>query len=97
MSAFRATLEEVVEADLLLHVLDASDPDRDEKREVVLNVLKELGAENHPMLTVFNKMDLIPDLTAGFASDAILVSAVTGAGLDHLVDAILHEVSPVRV
>src|SRR5207237_6054960 len=97
VSAFRATLEEVVEADLMLHVLDASDPDRDEKREVVLNVLKEIGAENHPMLTVFNKMDLIPDLTAGFDSDAILVSAVTGAGLDHLVDAILHEVSPVRV
>src|SRR6266481_6357835 len=94
VSAFRATLEEVVEADLILHVLDASDPDREEKREVVLNVLKEIGAENHPMLTVFNKIDLVPDLTL---TDGIFVSAVTGAGLDHLVDAIFHEVSPVRV
>src|SRR5207237_3564384 len=50
VSAFRATLEEVVEADLMLHVLDASDPDREEKRKVVLKVLAEIGAENHRML-----------------------------------------------
>src|SRR5437899_4876040 len=106
VSAFRATLEEVVEADLILHVLDASDPDREEKHEVVLKVLEQIGAATHPMLTVFNKIDLIPDLTPsrsgkgsgeGFASDAIFVSAVTGAGLDDLVDAIVHQVSPVRV
>src|SRR6516162_4167045 len=62
VSAFRATLEEVVEADLILHVIDASDPDREEKRQVVLDVLKEIGAENHRMLTVFNKIDLISEL-----------------------------------
>ena len=106
VSAFRATLEEVVEADLILHVLDASDPDREEKHEVVLKVLEQIGAANHPMLTVFNKIDLVPDLVPSpsgrgegedFASDAIFVSAVTGAGLDHLVDAIFHKVGPVRV
>jgi GTP-binding protein HflX len=62
VSAFRATLEEVVEADLILHVIDASDPAVQEKREVVLKVLEEIGAGNHPMLTVYNKIDLVPQL-----------------------------------
>ena len=128
VSAFKATLEEVVEADLILHVIDASDPDREEKREVVLKVLEEIGAENHRMLTVFNKIDLISELrpspvfeaspcrarssrslplgeggraegeaAEGLNDDVICVSAVTGEGLDHLVDEIVHEVSPVRV
>src|SRR5439155_1675348 len=44
VSAFRATLEEVVESDLILHVIDVSDPDREEKRQVVLDVLREIGA-----------------------------------------------------
>src|SRR4029077_14211152 len=61
VSAFRATLEEVVEADLILHVIDVSDPEFEEKRKVVLSVLKEIGAGDHPMLTVFNKLDLLPD------------------------------------
>src|SRR5436189_5396209 len=60
VSAFRATLEEVVEADLILHVIDVSDPDREEKETVVRDVLKEIGAGNHPMLTVYNKADLLP-------------------------------------
>jgi GTP-binding protein HflX len=96
VSAFRATLEEVVEADLVLHVIDASDPDWREKREVVLKVLEEIGAGNHPMLTVFNKMDLVEDREPEEA-DANYVSAVSGEGLDHLVEEIVHHVSPVRV
>src|SRR4029079_6293684 len=52
VSAFRATLEEVVEADVILHVIDASDPDHEQKRRVVLDVLKEIGAGDHPVLTV---------------------------------------------
>src|SRR3989449_9697520 len=59
VSAFRATLEEVVEADLILHVIDASDPDREEKQQTVLDVLKEIGAAGHPLLTVYNKADLL--------------------------------------
>src|SRR2546421_9975253 len=61
VSAFRATLEEVVEADLILHVIDVSDPAYEQKREVVLKVLEEIGAGNHPMLTVYNKADLLED------------------------------------
>src|SRR5206468_7282303 len=96
VSAFRATLEEVVESDLILHVIDGSDPDHDEKRTVVLNVLEEIGAGNHPMLTVFNKMDLVPDSERA-VSETVYVSAVTGEGLDRLVDEIVREVNSVRV
>src|SRR5207247_8044337 len=61
VSAFRATLEEVVEADLILHVIDASDAEHEDKRRVVLDVLKEIGAGDQPRLTVYNKADLIGD------------------------------------
>src|SRR3989475_8191179 len=91
VSAFRATLEEVVESDLIVHVIDVSDPDHDEKRVVVLRVLEEIGAGNHPMLTVFNKMDLAADLDYTL-SDGIYVSAITGEGLDVLVNEIVREV-----
>jgi len=93
VSAFRATLEEVVQADLILHVIDVSDPDREEKQQVVLDVLKEIGAGDHPFLTVYNKVDLMPDARG----DGILVSAITGKGLDQLVEQIVQHVSPVRV
>jgi GTP-binding protein HflX len=94
VSAFRATLEEVVEADLILHVIDVSDPDHEDKREVVLGVLKEIGAGDHPMLTVYNKSDL---LNGPAPEEGTLVSAATGEGLTELVDEIVHHVSPVRV
>jgi len=98
VSAFRATLEEVVEADLILLVLDVSDPDREQKQEVVLDVLKEIGAGDHPILTVYNKADL---LDAGAAKqltvDGLLVSAATGEGLERLVAEIVQHVGTVRV
>ncbi len=93
VSAFRATLEEVVQADLILHVIDVSDPDREMKREVVLDVLEDIGAGNHPILTVYNKADLLEEP----APAGLLISSVTGAGLDHLLDGIVHQVSSVRV
>jgi GTP-binding protein HflX len=96
VSAFRATLEEVVEADLILHVVDVSDPNREEKRQVVLDVLKEIGAGDHPMLTVYNKADLASTQDV-LPEEGLLVSAVTGEGLDDLVSAIVHHVTPVRV
>jgi GTP-binding protein HflX len=94
VSAFRATLEEVVEADLILHVVDVSDPDREEKRAVVLDVLDEIGAGDHPRFTVYNKVDLIgpEDDLPLLKSNEFVVSAVTGDGLQALVDQIVHEV-----
>ncbi len=95
VSAFRATLEEVVESDLILHVIDASDPHREDKRKVVLDVLKEIGAGDHAQLTVYNKADLLPDPSRELA-DGILVSAVTGQGLERLLEEIVLHVNPVR-
>jgi GTP-binding protein HflX len=85
VAAFRATLEEVVEADLLLHVRDVSHPDSPAQKADVLEVLggllpPEKLSEN--MLEVLNKIDQLPEgLPAG---NAIAVSALTGSGIDHL-------------
>ena len=59
VESFKATLEEVIEADLLLHVIDAADPERDELAEVVNGVLDEIGADGVSQLRVFNKIDLL--------------------------------------
>jgi GTP-binding protein HflX len=92
VDAFRATLEEVSGADLLLEVVDAADPDFVAQQEAVQSVLDELGAGATPRLTVFNKIDLLDaDLRSGPmpASDqAVFVSAATGEGLDRLSTAI---------
>jgi GTP-binding protein HflX len=96
VASFRATLEEVVEADLLLHVIDASHPTWEEQREVVERVLAELGAQDRPVLHVFNKMDNLepPEREALEARMALLlpgsvfVSAVAPDGLDPLRDAL---------
>lgn len=81
VAAFRATMEEAVEADLLLHVVDITDPDYLDKTEVVEDVLGTLGADRSRLLTVFNKIDLAaePDREKG-----LLVSARTGEGLSDL-------------
>ncbi len=94
VSAFRATLEEVVESDLILHVVDASDVDRDEKREVVLDVLDEIGAGDHPRFTVYNKLDLLgpDDPLPRLKSNEFMVSAVTGQGVSELVERIVQKV-----
>jgi GTP-binding protein HflX len=96
VSAFRATLEEVVEADLILHVVDLSDPEHADKQRVVHEVLTEIGAGDHPKLTVYNKADLLGphDPLPLLKSNEIVVSAVTGEGLTELVQRILHEVVP---
>lgn len=88
VAAFRATLEEVVEADLLLHVTDASAPDSDAREGAVQAVLEEIGAGGKPRLEVLNKVDLVPERLGALQAArpaAIPVSARTGAGLEGLV------------
>ena len=90
MAAFRATLEEVTEADLLLHVIDASHPERDRQVAAVRRVLSEVGAEDVEIIEVYNKVDAIDAaaaarITAQFDT-AVLLSARTGAGIDALLD-----------
>ena len=86
VDAFRATLEEVMRADLLLEVVDAADPDFVGQQAAVQTVLDELGAGEKPRITVFNKIDLLPDDggTPPSSDHAVFVSATTGAGLDAL-------------
>ena len=92
VTSFRATLEEVERAELLLHVRDAASPTLDEQRAQVEAVLKELGVMDKPTLQVLNKIDLLPagsSLLPGSQGDAtIAVSALTGDGLDDLLHAI---------
>ncbi len=89
VEAFRSTLEEVRDADLLLHVVDGSAPDPEAHIEAVRSVLDEIGASSVPELLVVNKIDRNPParrLTEGHPG-AVAVSAVTGEGTDALVRA----------
>ena len=89
VAAFRATLEEVAEADLLLHVVDAAHPQAMRQAEAVFETLEDIGAAGKPILGVLNKIDCLPDpgtafsLVPGF-SDGASISALTGEGLDGL-------------
>ncbi|OPZ63714.1 MAG: GTPase HflX [Firmicutes bacterium ADurb.Bin506] len=100
--AFRATLEEVTEADVLLHVVDASHPNAAEHCEAVFEVLEEIGASEHPTITVLNKSDL-PEAAGAIERlrneypVSVAVSAITGTGLDKLAEMIQDELSPRRV
>ncbi len=89
VNAFRATLEELREADLLLHVLDASNPQWPRQRDAVDAILHELELDRAPRLLVFNKCDLAAP-TATVDPGALQVSATTGAGLDSLRAALIE-------
>ena len=88
VQAFKATLEEVVHSDLLLHIVDAADPLRDERIEQVQGVLDEIGASEVPQLVVLNKADLLTTQQKQDCNSASLVSAVTGEGVGGLLNAI---------
>jgi GTPase len=97
VAAFRATLEEVASAELLVHVIDAAAPDRSRRIEAVRRVLLEVDAGSVPTLEVFNKSDLVaPDdvrrLQAANPS-ALCLSALTGDGRQELIDAIVSRLS----
>jgi GTPase len=92
VAAFRATLEEVADADLVLHVIDAAASDRDRRMAAVRDVLQEVGAIDVPLVEVYNKCDqLTPDERRRLADldpAALPVSALTGDGVDELVETI---------
>lgn len=101
VEAFKATLEEVVQAELLLHVVDLSHPQADEQIAAVNNVLKEIGAEGKPTIMVFNKMDkfggngLLANYTDLFPN-GVGVSAKTNEGIDTLIQELGTQLRPVR-
>lgn len=89
IASFRATLEEVNEADMLLHVVDVSHPNVRRQIDAVDNVLEELGAIKNPILMVFNKIDKLDDMNELSSlkreyPNNVEISALTGKGLDNL-------------
>ena len=88
VDAFKATLEELEYADLLLHVIDVSDPGWMEQAQVVESLIQELGVSETPRLEVFNKCDRVPGEILPHGADIVPISAKTGAGLDGLLAAI---------
>lgn len=87
IEAFRSTLEEAKYADILIHVVDASNPHMDEQMYVVYETLRELGVEQKEVITLFNKQDKLPEteIFRDFKADYVLkISARTGQGLEEL-------------
>ena len=114
IAAFKSTLAETRDADLLLHVVDAADPEHDQRIEEVQRVLEEIGAQDVPQIFVFNKIDKLavngvdgeeasqertPRLESidGGRTARVWVSAVTGAGLDLLREALTQALQRDRV
>ena len=94
VDAFRATLEEAIQADLLLHVVDVSSPQREEHVEAVNAVLAEIGAADVPQILILNQIDRVPGMAPEIVRESygkilnIKVSAFTGAGIDALREAL---------
>lgn len=95
VEAFKATLEEVAQADLVLHVVDAAAPDLEERRRTVRRILGEIGAGEVPALEVLNKIDLLEEPTV--PAGAVEISALTGAGVADLKAAIVARLGLGRV
>ena len=88
VDAFRATLEELEYADLLLHVIDAADPDREAHIDVVDRLIAKLAKSGTPVLRCYNKADLVEKTEIPIGADVVGISAATGQGMDALLQAI---------
>ncbi len=88
VNAFHATLEELEYADLLLHVIDSSDPNREEHIAVVDRLIGKLAKAETPVLRCYNKADLVPITDIPVGSDVVAISAKSGRGMDALLKAI---------
>ncbi|HZP65119.1 MAG TPA: ribosome rescue GTPase HflX [Rudaea sp.] len=108
IAAFKSTLAETRDADLLLHVVDAADPEQDQRIAEVERVLAEIGAEDVPQVLVYNKLDKLPangdgapaprmDMVDGGTTPRVWVSAVTGHGLDLLRETLARTLMRERV
>jgi len=88
VDAFRATLEELEYADLLLHVIDASDPNREEHIQVVDSLIAKLAKPGTPVLRCYNKADLVQKTDIPIGADVVAMSAARGTGMEELLHAI---------
>jgi GTP-binding protein HflX len=100
VAAFKSTLEEAVEADILLHLIDVSNPQAQMQAEATLAVLKELGADKRPMITVLNKIDqAVPQMPFRMKvlyTKIVEISALHQTGLDLLMERMIKEVALLR-
>ena len=95
VEAFKSTLEEAKYADIIIHVVDASNPQMDEQMHVVYETLRQLGVEDRPVITLFNKQDRLehPVSQRDFRAEySIMTSAKTGQGLEELKSALLETI-----
>ena len=99
VAAFQATLEEISEADLLLHVIDVTHPEAVAQAKSVNQTLKDIGADENPILIAANKIDALPDDASPLAQfpDAVPISARTGRGITKLLAAVEYELYIVMV
>lgn len=101
VAAFKSTLEEAIHTDILLHLIDASHPMAEEHAEATLEVLKELGATEHPIITVLNKVDqcqnslILTKLRLKYPK-TVQISALHKTGLDQLAEVMTEELSRLR-
>lgn len=97
VEAFKSTLEETVQADLLLNVCDISSGEADSQTEVTRTLLESLGADKIPMLNVLNKCDLLEGARPICTSDCVMVSAKTGEGIDEMLEKISKMLVPTQI
>ena len=97
VEAFKSTLEETVQADLLLNVCDISNGEADSQTEVTRELLESLGADKIPMLNVLNKCDLIEGPLPICTDDCVLISAKTGAGIEEMLKKIAKMLAPTQI
>ncbi len=101
VAAFKSTLEEAVHTDILLHLVDISNPQAELQAEATMHVLKELKADNRPIITVLNKIDALqdPGVLHRFRlkyPKTVPISALTGEGFDRLMDQMIVEIGSLR-
>lgn len=96
VNAFHATLEELEYADLLLHVIDASDPNREEHIQVVNRLIAQLAKPETPVLRCYNKADLVTPVDIPVGEDVVALSARSGAGCQELLQAIERALNHAR-
>lgn len=97
VNAFRSTLEEITEADMLVHVVDYSNPNYKQHIEVTKDTLKELGADTIPIIYAYNKTDLAAGEITKDEKDCVYISAKSKAGIDELVNEICKRAFPQQV
>lgn len=97
VEAFKSTLEETVQADLLLNVCDISSGEADSQTEVTRELLESLGADKIPMLNVLNKCDLIEGPLPICTDDCVLISAKTGVGIEEMLKKIAKMLAPTQI